>query len=297
MWSTISGMGLLPKPYTPLSDADVADALSRAVAVINPLLNVLSQADPIGLRRRTHRLLTPPRGLVGLVRRLRVGHRRAEAGRSPSTADRALNAGAHLMNAADLPGTAAWERLSRDERIHWWVHRVGALNTVLVATPGAFGVLARVLPVSELAGFINHAIVLCAVAREYGVTDRGEQVRLLAAVLCRRQLPADLLDDLAVPQAPEPEPLPDTPPDGWKPLEAITSSLPVVVVKSIWQLAGILRATFDEIAKRPQPTKWWQRLSALPWVGAVSTYFGERGALIKAADEGVAWLDQNQKAG
>ena len=203
MWSTISGMGLLPKPYTPLSDADVADALSRAVAVINPLLNVLSQADPIGLRRRTHRLLTPPRGLVGLVRRLRVGHRRAEAGRSPSTADRALNAGAHLMNAADLPGTAAWERLSRDERIHWWVHRVGALNTVLVATPGAFGVLARVLPVSELAGFINHAIVLCAVAREYGVTDRREQVRLLAAVLCGRQLSADY----DVPQAAEPEPL------------------------------------------------------------------------------------------
>ncbi|MCX8559493.1 hypothetical protein OS122_01105 [Mycolicibacterium mucogenicum] len=289
-------MGLLPKPYTPLSDADVADALSRAVAVINPLLNVLSQADPIGLRRRTHRLLRPPRGLGDLVRRLRVGHRRAEAGRSPSTADRALNAGAHLMNAADLPGTAAWERLSRDERIHWWVHRVGALNTLLVATPGAFGVLARVLPVSELAGFVNHAIVLCAVAREYGVTDQREQVRLLAAVLCRRQLPADYLDNLSVPSA-DSETLPETPPDGWKPLEAVTSSLPVVVVKSIWQLAGILRATFEEIAKRPQPNKWWQRLSALPWVGAVSTYFGERGALIKAADEGVAWLDQNQKAG
>lgn len=293
MWSTISGMGLLPKPYTPLSDADVADALSRAVAVINPLLNVLSQADPIGLRKRTHRLLRPPRGVGDLVRRLRVGHRRAEAGRSPSTTDRALNAGAHLLNAADLPGTAAWERLSRDERIHWWVHRVGALNTLLVATPGAFGWLARVLPVSELAGFINDAIVLCAVAREYGVTDRREQVRLLAAVLCGRQLPADF----DVPQPPEPDPLPETPPDGWKPLEAITSSLPVVVVKTVWQLAGILRATFDEIAKRPQPTKWWQRLSALPWVGAVSTYFGERGALIKAAEDGVAWLDQNQKAG
>lgn len=293
MWSTISGMGLLPKPYTPLSDADVADALSRAVAVINPLLNVLSQADPIGLRKRSHRLLSPPRGLTDRVRRLRLRLRRVQAGRSPNAADLAMNAGAQLMNAADLPGTAAWERMSRDERIHWWVHRVGALNTVLVATPGAFGVLARVLPVSELAGFVNHAIVLCAVAREYGVTDRREQVRLLAAVLCGRQLPADF----DVPQPPEPEPLPDTPPDGWKPLEAITSSLPVVVVKSIWQLAGILRATFDEIAKRPQPNKWWQRLSALPWVGAVSTYFGERGALIKAADEGVAWLDQNQKAG
>lgn len=286
-------MGLLPKPYTPLSDSDVADALSRAVAIINPLLDVLSEADPIGLRKRTHRLLRPPRRVGDLVRRLRVRNRRAEAGRSPSTTDRALNAGAHLMNAADLPGTAAWARMSRDERIHWWVHRVGALNTLLVATPGAFGWLARVLPVSELAGFVNDAIVLCAVAREYGVTDRREQVRLLAAVLCGRQLPADF----DVPQPPEPATLPDTPPAGWKPLEAVTSSLPVVAVKTVWQLAGILRATFDEIAKRPQPTKWWQRLSALPWVGAVSTYFGERGALIKAAEDGVAWLDQNQKAG
>ena len=149
---------------------------------------------------------------------------------------------------------------------------------------------------SELAGFVNHAIVLCAVAREYGVTDQREQVRLLAAVLCRRQLPEEFLDTTA-PAAANLEPLPETPPPGWKPLEAITSSMPVVVVKTVWQLAGVLRATFDEIAKRPQPTKWWQRMSALPWVGAVSTYFGERGALNKAAQDGVAWLDQNQKAG
>lgn len=167
------------------------------------------------------------------------------------------------------------------------MHRVGALNTLLVATPGAFGWLARVLPVSELAGFVNDAIVLCAVAREYGVTDQREQVRLLAEVLCGRQLP----EDFDVP-AQEPAPLPEAPPPGWKPLEAITSSMPVVVVRTVWQLAGILRATFDEIAKRPQPTKWWQRLSALPWVGAVSTYFGERGALIKAAQDGVAWLER-----
>jgi hypothetical protein len=285
-------MGLLPKPYTPLSDADVADALSRAVAVINPLLNVLSQADPIGLRKRSHRLLSPPHGLSDRVRRLRLRLRRVQAGRSPSATDLAMNAGAQLMNAADLPGTAAWGRLSRDERIHWWVHRVGALNTLLVATPGAFGWLARVLPVSELAGFVNDAIVLCAVAREYGVTDQREQVCLLAEVLCGRQLPADV--DV---KTQEPEPLPETPPPGWKPLEAITSSMPVVVVKTVWQLAGILRATFDEIAKRPQPTKWWQRFSALPWVGAVSTYFGERGALIKAAQDGVTWLEQNEKAG
>lgn len=277
----MSGMGLLPKPHATLTDADVADALSRAVAVINPLLDLLSQADPIGLRKRTHRLLTPPHGLTGLVRRLRLRQRRV--GRR--VGDRALNAGARVMNAADLPGTAAWDRMDRDERVNWWVNRVGALNTLVVASPGVFGWLNRVVPVSELAGFVNQAIVLCALAREYGVTDRREQVRLLAEVLCRRQLP----EDVDAPSR-DPEPLPEAPPVGWKPLEAITSSIPVVVVRTVWQLAGILRATFDEVAKRPHPTKVYRWLGVLPGLGGVATYFGEHSALARSAHDGTVWL-------
>lgn len=285
-------MGLFPKPHATLTDAEVADALNRAVAVINPLLDLLAQSDPIGLRQRTRRLLSPPRGLADRIRRRRLKRRRREAGRGPSAADRARNAGAQLMNAADLPGTAAWERMSRDERVHWWVHRVGALNTVVVASPRVFGWLARVVPVGELAGFVNHAIVLCALAREYGVTDRREQVRLLAAVLCRRDLP----QDLDVPPPPDPEPLPETPPPGWQPLKTITSSTPVVITRTVWQLAGILRATFEEAAKRPHPKKLYQRLSLLPGIGAIAGYFGERGALFRSAREGVAWLDQHTVA-
>lgn len=281
-------MGILPKPHVTLSDADVADALSRAVAVIDPLLDLLSQADPIGLRQRTRSLLAPPRGLRSRIRRFQLRRRRSEAGRGPSVTNRALTAGAKLINAADLPGTAAWEQLSREQRVHWWVHRVGSLNTLVVASPGAFGWLARVLPVGELAGFVNHAIVLCALAREYGVTDRREQVRLLAAVLCGRQLPENV--DLPAPP-PEPPPLPATPPAGWKPLKSISSSTPVVITRTIWQLAGILRATFDEVSKRPHPKKFYQRLGALPGFGAIAAYFGERGALIRAAEQGVTWLE------
>ena len=283
----------LPVPQATLSDADVADELSRAVAVIDPLLDLLSEADPGGLRKRTHRLLSPPRGLSDRLRRWRLKRQRRAAGRGASVKTRVLNAGAQLINAVDLPGTAAWDRLSREERIHWWVHRVGALNTLVVASPSAFGWLARVVPVSELAGFVNHAIVLCALAREYGVTDRQEQVRLLAAVLCGRQLP----DNLDVPTAPDPGPLPDEPPPGWKPLQAISSSTPVVFTRTVWQLAGILRATFDEVSKRPHPKKFYQRLGTLPGLGLLATYFGERGALIRAARQGVAWLQANTANG
>ena len=77
----------------------------------------------------------------------------------------------------------------------------------------------------------------------------------------------------------------------WKPLKSITSSTPVVITRTVWQLAGILRATFDEVAKRPHPNKWYQRLGALPGLGAIAAYAGERGALAKAARDGVAWLD------
>ncbi|MCV7385364.1 hypothetical protein [Mycolicibacter longobardus] len=285
-------MCLFPKPHATLSDADVADALSRAVAVINPLLDLLSEADPISLRKRTRRLLTPARGITQRIRRIQLRRRRREAGRGPSVSNRALNAGAQLINAADLPGTAAWDRMSRDQRVHWWVHRVGALNTLVVASPGAFGWLSRVVPVGELAGFVNHAIVLCALAREYGVTDQREQVRLLAEVLCQRQLP----EDFDVPPPPDPEPLPETPPPGWKPLKAITSSTPVVITRTVWQLAGILRATFDEVTRRPHPNKWYQRLGTLPGLGLVASYFGERGALIRAARAGVAWLEAKENS-
>lgn len=283
-------MGLFPKPHATLTDAEVADALSRAVTVINPLLDLLAQADPIGLRQRTRRLLAPPHGLTHRIRRFRLRRRRHDAGRGPSAADRALNAGAQLINAADLPGTAAWARMSREQRAHWWVHRVGALNTLVVASPGVFGWLARMVPVGDLAGFVNQAVVLCALAREYGVTDRSDQVRLLADVLCGRHLP----ESLDVPEPSEPPPLPETPPPGWKPLKSITSSAPVVMTRTVWQLAGILRATFDEVGKRPHPKKLYQHLRSLPGLGLLASYFGERGALIRAARAGVAWLEARQ---
>ncbi len=70
-------MGLFPKPQATLTDTEVADALGRAVAVIDPLLDLLAEADPIGLRKRTRRLLTPPRDLGHRIRRFQL--RRAAA--------------------------------------------------------------------------------------------------------------------------------------------------------------------------------------------------------------------------
>ena len=76
---------------------------------------------------------------------------------------------------------------------------------------------------------------------------------------------------------PATEPVPDSPPLGFKPLAAIADSAPVVVTKAVWQLAGTLRAIFDEMDKRPHPRTAYRWLSVLPGLGAISNYLGERG--------------------
>ncbi|TVX89917.1 hypothetical protein FPV58_32540 [Mycolicibacterium porcinum] len=237
-------MGISLLPFTRLSDADVAGALDHAVSVINPAIDVFSRFDPLGLRRRTHRE-EPGEGPVG----------------------KSLDIAAALLNFAELPGTKAWAEMDQHGHVKWWVHRAGAVTTILVAFPGAFGVIANRLGIQDFLGFTNQAIVLCAVAREDGLTDRGDQVQLLGAVLCDRQLSEAPSDDSDAP----------------------TQSLP----GRLWEFAGTLRAVGGEFTKRPHPQQFYRYLGMLPGVGAVAAYFGEYGALRHAAHEGESWISEH----
>jgi hypothetical protein len=245
-------MNLLPEAS--LDDAHVACVLYRAVAIINPALDLLWGTDPIGLKERTRRV------------HAEVGEGTEGTGHGPL--ESTLDAAAWVLNALDVPGTDAWDEASLDDRIGWWVHRVGAVDNVLVASPGVFGVVADRLPVQDVLGFANQAIVLCAVAREMGVTDRGQQVALIGAVLCGR----DLSDD-----GPDADPEPE--PQG--------HSLPA----TLWRLAGLLRAVGDELNRRPHPRAVFRYLGVLPGVGAVADYLGEYGALVRAAKAGRRWIE------
>lgn len=164
------------------------------------------------------------------------------------------------------PGTEAWKAKDRAGRINWWLWRVGTLDTVAVAWPGALGVLASRLPVQDMLGFASQTLILCAVAREYGVTDRKEQVRMLASVLCARTIPDPPLPDTD-------EPWPDN------------------IVAKLWHLAGILNAVGDELGKRPHPRRVFRYIGMLPVVGAVAAYLGEYGALHRAAESGEKWIN------
>jgi hypothetical protein len=249
-------MGLIPLPTATIDDTDVACVLRRAVGLINPVLDLLARVDLLGLKKRTHAL-----------------------GSSEAAGAKVLDALAWVLNVVDVPGTKGWEDLDLDDRIDWWVKRVGAVDTIAVAFPGAFGVVADRLPVQDFLGFANQSIVLCAVARESGVTDRREQVRLLGAVMCDRELDVEALRD-ADEHTPE---LDAAPRDGG--LKGIG--------KSLWQLAGLMRAIGDELVKRPRPRSVFRYLGMLPAAGAVADYLGEYGALVRASKEGRTWIAQH----
>jgi len=242
-------VSLLPIPEVTISDATVDDALGRAVRVINPLLDVLWGTDPLGLKRRG-------------------------PGPGDGPLDKVADGFGWVLNAADVPGTLAWDDMDVDARINWWVWRVGALNTVAVAFPGVLGAVGRRLPIQDLLGFASQALVLCAVARELGVSDHRSQVDMLAAVLCDRTV-SDVGDAAGV--DPAPEAIPRT---------------PLGAAKALWNLVGLLDAVGDELAKRPHPRAPFRYLGMLPAVGAVVDYFGECGALARAAKAGRRWLDR-----
>jgi len=145
---------------------------------------------------------------------------------------------------------------------------------IAVAFPGAFGVVADRLPVQDVLGFVNQSIVLCAVARELGVTDRRQQVRLLGAVMCDRDLDPGGLDEADTSEV-------GVVLGGWT---------PTGLGKAVWHLAGLMRAIGAELVKRPHPRSVFRYLGMLPAAGAVADYLGEYGALVRASEEGRQWI-------
>ena len=230
-----------------ISDRQLAGALSRVVDVANPVVSAIATADPFGLRARTKRTEPQPGGSLDAV----------------------ADVAAWILDAVSAPGTRSWERMTPDERSRWWVVRIGAVNNVLVAFPGVFGALVNRLPIQNALAYGNQAIVLVAIAREHGVRDRDEQVRMLAKVLS---------DRVIYPAALEVEP------DG----EA--SRRAVGLVKALWQTAGVVIAIPDELESRPKPSWVFQLAGMVPWVGGIAGYIGEFGALSRAADAADVWL-------
>ncbi|WP_395704634.1 hypothetical protein [Rhodococcus ruber] len=229
-----------------LGDGVVAAALDATAAGVGPLFG-LAYLDPFGLKARTFVPTVRERTAIGQV----------------------LDAAAALLDAGRVPGTAAWADASERERVNWWIGGLGSVSTLPVAFPGMLGVLGRMLPLQDALGFLNQAVVLLAVARERGIDDRDRQVRMLAAVLCRRDLPG-----------------------GGDAGTALSR-----VRRPVRSTIDLVRAVNAELARRPQPAGAWRALGVLPLVGALAGYVGERAALSRAAADGQQWLAAHPEPG
>jgi hypothetical protein len=144
----------------------------------------------------------------------------------------------------------------------------------LVAYPGVFGVIANRLPIQVIAGFVQQAVVLCAVARAYGVDDRHAQTDLLAHVLCDRKIDSRALLGGASADRKNPTTDPD-------------DNLAEKLAHSVWNRLATSRAIVGELARRPSPRQPWRTLGAVPVIGAVAGFIGENSALRRAADSAV----------
>ncbi|MGC4935581.1 hypothetical protein ACLQ3C_18080 [Gordonia sp. DT30] len=236
-----------------MTNDQLARSLDAAIGVIDPLLDLLADRDPLGLKEHT----------------FDDGEHRGLAAVQHSVAN--------ALNVADWPGTKGWAELSMNARADWWISRLGTVNTVALAYPGVLGAWAKALPIATPLGFANQATVLIAVAREYGVTDRSWQIRLLASVLCDRDLPDDAL------------------PSSGGGADAPTTGRPSAL-RLLWDTAQILRKVDAEMSRRPRAPRPFSTLSWIPLLGAPSLYVGERLALCRAARAGREWIAAHPKS-
>lgn len=263
-----------------LSDEHVVGVLAVVVRGSGPFLDALTQTDPFGLKSRTH---TPAP--------FAPAQRRAPAVNLKNRAVRGFYA-------AEFPGTAAWARMNPQQRTLWWINRVGRFTTLVVSVPGFAGVIADRLPLQATLGAASQAMVLCAVAREWGVADQTDQVRLLAWVLCRRAVSAELVR--GAPERTDSQLKADGVDAGGERSPRAGRRTPAgaakTAAKTLWRHGRVLRSIVGELDKRPQG-RWAHRmLGKAPVVGMVADYLGERSALKRAVRQADQWVRANARS-
>ncbi|MGB3699409.1 MAG: hypothetical protein WBA05_18450 [Gordonia sp. (in: high G+C Gram-positive bacteria)] len=233
-----------------LTDADIAEILDRAVAAIDPMIDVLATADPLRLKPRTFLDATPLNCL-----------------------DRTAGAASQVLNFLDWPGTAGWDELPMRDRADWWVSRIGVVTTGGVAFPGVFGAWTKKLPVADYLGVASQALVLRAVGREYGARSREAGVVMLASILFGR----DLDGRLAVPA--DADPLPPG-----------TGRRDKAFITRLWTVGRMLHDLARATGDRPSSPRILSWLGWIPLIGGPAGYLGELIALRRAAAMCREWI-------
>lgn len=232
-----------------LTDAQIATTLDNTVAIAGPILDIMAGSDPLNLKPRTF-----GRRWYDLIP-TRFGDLSATA-----------------LHLADWPGTAGWADLSMNERAEWWVDRIGSVTTAGAAFPGMFGAWTKKVPLGTYLSAASQSLITLAVAREYGIDDRRDQIAMLGSVVFGRDVDGS---DLT--------PTPDKKPEG-------SSNLAKTVIRGIWDIGWGLQKMAKALGARPQMPRMLSHLGWLPVIGGAATYVGERIALRRAVDASRRWI-------
>lgn len=291
-----------------LNDERVAAVLRPFVRSTAPVLRAMRESDPLRLRNRF-------RGDRGPVDDGDLELGRPQSGESQSgefAPDGAHHGGTRsgdphpddpgfvdkLMRQLDgmqLPGSTTWDGMTVDQRCDWWVKRIGRFFALITSLPNFGGAITSRLPVRNVLGVAGQGLVLSAIAAEHGVHDRGDRVRLLARVLFDRTLPPEVASGEVGGSAAEEDAR----------TEELSGELdvarrergrptPKAVIRTVWRMARTLWEIDSELDKRPQGRFYHEWLSAVPVVGIVGGYLGERSALRRVAKRGAKWLRRNR---
>lgn len=186
------------------------------------------------------------------------------------------------------PASPTWALLPVDNRIDWWVARIGISAGLAAAAPRFAGALSDRVPLQAALGASAAGLAVCAVARENGVVDPQRWVPLLAKVLLDRDLSAQ---PAAVPPAEESESqlAADSDDDDPSRLEAIGQGAQRAA-RTLWRLARTFLELQHLLDERPRGGFLARTIAKVPVIGVAGGWLDERGAIRKAAAETQALL-------
>ena len=215
----------------------------------------------------------------------------ADDGGDLSPVDRARGAVSDRLLGRVSPGFPGWSDLPPSQRADWWVSRLANVAGFVAATPRVAGAAADRLPLQAAFGASAQGLAVCAVAREYAVTDADDWVPLLATVLFKRGLDrgdvAEAVKEWSAEQAA----------DAAHPLEQLDSRADDDIVapsqhaphavrraaRTLVTLGKTFLAVNGMFDDRPRGALAFRALGKVPVVGLLGGWLDERGGVHKAA--------------
>ncbi len=182
------------------------------------------------------------------------------------------------------PASPQWAQRPVQQRVDWWVTRIGVSAGLAAAAPRLAGALADRLPLQAALGASASGLAVCATAREHGVVDPQAWVPLLARVLFDRRVEPE---EAAVPAAAEAERELDDAPAGAD--EQSGGGVKALgrgaqrAAATLWRLARAMVSLAGLLDERPRGGLVARMVAKLPVVGIAGGWLDERGAIRRAA--------------